>query len=181
MDQDSSNPSTQRDRDEAERDQSSSHHDTTVAPVQLFYSYCHSDEAYRRTLETHLALLKRRRIIESWNDRDIQASEEWRVEISQHLDGAKIILLLISADFLASDYCYDIEMQRAMQRHNAGEASVIPIILRACDWDKAPFSKLQALPTDAKPVNSWADRDEAFTIIARRIRELIERRYLPHA
>lgn len=72
----------------------------------------------------------------------------------------------MSADFLASDYCYDVEMQRALARHQAGEAAVLPVILRACNWSRAPFAKLQALPRDAKPVKSWANRDDAWTNVA---------------
>lgn len=179
MDQDPSNASPKLDDDKESQDQSSIRDPTPKQPVRLFYSYSHSDEEWRRKLETHLALLKKRGLIESWHDRDILASEDWKDQISQHLDRADIILLLVSADFLASDYCYDIEMQRAMQRHNAGEACVIPIILHACDWADAPFSKLQALPTNAKPVSSWADTNEAFSITAKGIRAVIERRFLP--
>jgi len=99
---------------------------------------------------------------------------EWAGQIDEHLNSARIILLLVSADFLASDYCYDIEMKRAMERHEAGEARVIPIILRTCDWTSAPFAKLQALPTDAKPVDSWPSADAAFTDIARAIRRVVQ-------
>ena len=100
----------------------------------------------------------------------IGAGQEWEGQIDEHLNSARIILLLISSDFIASDYCYDIEMRRAMSRHEAGEACVIPIILRPVDWEAAPFSKLQVLPTDAISVKQWGDRDEAFLNIAKGIR-----------
>jgi len=144
--------------------------------VEVFFSYSHRDQDLRAQLETHLSLLKHQGIISSWHDRKIIAGTEWAREIDEHLNTAQIILLLISADFLASSYCYDIEVMRAMERHNAGEARVIPIILRHCDWNLAPFGKLQALPTDGKPVDSrnWYNKDEAFHNIAQGIRKAVE-------
>ena len=139
-------------------------------PVKLFYSYSHKDESLREKLETHLALLRREEIIAEWHDRRIGAGEEWKEQIDEQLNSADIILLLVSADFLASDYCFDIETQRAIERHDAGEAKVIPVIIRPCDWHTAPFGKFQGLPKDAKPVTTWSDQDEAFTDIARGIR-----------
>jgi hypothetical protein len=112
-------------------------------------------------------------VIREWYDREITAGTEWKGQIDQHFNSAGVILLLISADFLASDYCYDVEMKRALERHDQGEARVIPVILRPVDWKGAPFGKLQALPTDAKPVNSWNNRDEAFTDVARGIRQAV--------
>lgn len=143
-------------------------------PIKLFYSYAHEDEALRERLEVHLKLLKRQGILQDWHDRAIGAGSEWAEQISTHLESADLILLLISPDFIASDYCWDIELKRAMERHEAGEARVIPIILRETDWTGAPFGKLQALPKDAKPVKSWPDQDAAFVDIARGIRKIAE-------
>lgn len=95
-------------------------------------------------------------------------------KVDEHLNTSQIILLLISPDFIASDYCYDKEMNRALERHEVGEARVIPVILRPVDWTKAPFSKLKALPTDGKAVTKWANRDSAFLDIAQGIRKVIE-------
>jgi hypothetical protein len=145
----------------------------TQSSIRLFYSYSHKDEDMRDELEKHLSILKRRGLITGWNDRRIGAGKEWEKEVSAHLENAQIILLLISADFIASDYCYSIEMKKALQRHEIGEARVVPIILRPVDWAEAPFSKLQILPTDARPVTLWEDTDEAFSIIVRGIREAI--------
>lgn len=146
----------------------------TSGPIELFYSYAHEDEALRERLEVHLTLLKRQGILQDWHDRDIGAGSEWAKQISAHLESADLVLLLISPDFIASDYCWDIELKRAMERHEAGEARVIPIILRETDWTGAPFGKLQALPKDAKPVKSWPDQDAAFVDIARGIRKAAE-------
>lgn len=142
--------------------------------VHLFYSYSHKDEELRDELETHLAILRRQGFIHGWHDRQISAGREWAGEIDRNLDTAHIILLLVSASFIASDYCYDKEMKRALQRHEAGEARVIPVIIRSVDWRGAPFGKLKVLPRDGKPVTSWPNRDEAWTYVTRRIREAVE-------
>ncbi len=102
------------------------------------------------------------------------AGDEFKGEIDKHLNSARVILLLVSPDFLASDFCWNVEMLRAMERHEQGEARVIPIILRVCNWSSAPFRKLQALPTDAVPVTKFSDRDEAFTDIERGIRDVVK-------
>lgn len=124
----------------------------------LFFSYSHADEALRDQLEKQLAMLKRQGAIETWHDRRIGAGSDFGSEIDDHVNKDDIILLLVSSDFLASDYCYDREMLRAMERHKAGEAVVIPVILRACDWHNAPFGKLNAVPRDGRPVTLWPDR-----------------------
>jgi TIR domain len=142
-----------------------------AAPISLFYSYSHKDEALRKKLETHLSLLRYEGVIRDWHDRRIVAGTEWDGIIKDSLDHAGIILLLVSADFLASKYCGDVEVARAMEHHEAGTARVIPVILRPVDWHSALFGKLQALPRDGKAVTRWKNRDEAFTDIARGIRE----------
>jgi hypothetical protein len=141
--------------------------------IELFFSYAHEDELLRNELAKHLRLLERQGVITAWHDRKIGAGREWKGQIDEHLNAAEVILLLISSDFLDSDYCYDVEMRRALERHEAGEARVIPVILRHCDWTHGPFAKLQALPKDARPVMAWADRDEAFTDVARGIRQAV--------
>jgi hypothetical protein len=143
-------------------------------PVEVFYSYAHEDEKLRNELEKHLSILKRTGVITGWHDRKIVAGHDWEKEIDARLNTAKVILLLISADFLASDYCYGIEMERALQRGEAGEACVIPVILRDVDWKDAPFRKLQALPIDGKAVTSWGNRDRAFRNVAEGIKRAVK-------
>ncbi|WP_138502597.1 toll/interleukin-1 receptor domain-containing protein [Nostoc sp. PA-18-2419] len=143
-------------------------------PVKVFFSYSHKDEALRDELATHLSMMKRQGIIEAWHDREISAGSEWANAIDDNLEVADIILLLVSANFLASDYCYDKEMTRAMERHETREARVIPVILKPTDWNGAPFGKLQALPKNAKPVTTWPDQDEAFVNVAQGIRRVVE-------
>jgi hypothetical protein len=144
-------------------------------PVEIFYSYAHEDEALRDELQKHLSLLKRQGLIGGWHDRMLSAGQEWGSEIDRHVNSADIILLLVSPDFLASDYCYNVEMKTALQRHKQSAAVVIPIILRPVDWSGAPFGHLQALPRDGTPVTSWPNRDEAFKSIAQGIREVVDR------
>jgi hypothetical protein len=145
-----------------------------AARISLFYSYSHKDEGLRDELKAALSGLRRQGVIAEWHDRRIGAGTEWAGQIDRNLEAADIILLLVSADFLDSDYCWDVETKRAMERHEAGAARVIPVILRSCDWHTAPFGKLQALPRDGKPVASWTNRDEAFTDVARGIRETVK-------
>ena len=143
---------------------------TSPASIEVFYSYAHEDEALIKGLRKQLSILKRQDVICDWYDREIMAGTEWKGQIDQHLNSAGVILLLISPDFLASDYCYDVEMKRAVERHEQGDAHVIPVLLRKVHgWQCAPFGKLQALPTGEKPVTSWRIRDEAFADVARGI------------
>src|SRR5258707_15301225 len=119
--------------------------------IKVFFSYSQKDKKLRSGLEKYLNHLKRQQLIVGWYDGEIGAGKEWEQEINKHLNEAHIILLLVSQDFMASDYCYDIEMQKALERHKAGEAQVIPVILRPSIWQDTPIGKLQALPTGARP------------------------------
>jgi len=122
-------------------------------------------------------LLQRQGQIILWSDTDINAGEEWEREVHQHLESADIILLLISPDFISSDYCYSTEMERAIERHDHDDAHVIPILLRPVHWNKAaPFAKLQMVPTNAKPVTSWPNRDDAFHDVTEHIVRVLSKR-----
>src|SRR5216683_422089 len=134
---------------------------TSPTPVEIFCSYAHEDEAWLRKLERHLSLLKRQGLISLWHDRLITPGTDWAASIDTHLETASVILLLVSADFFSSNYCFGVEMQRALARQEASEARVVPILVRPVDWREAPFAHLQALPTDAKPIASWQDEDRA--------------------
>jgi hypothetical protein len=140
--------------------------------VKIFFCYARKDKPLLKELHTHLFPLYREGLINMWHDGDISAGAEWEQEISSHLNEAEIILLLISPNFMASDYCYGIEMKRAMERHEKGEARVIPIILRSVNWQSI-LGKLQALPTDAKPIMRWSTRDEAFYNVVEGIRKVV--------
>jgi internalin A len=140
----------------------------------LFYSYSHKDEGLRNELETHLKLLQREGLIDAWHDRKIEAGDEWKRKIDDNLDRADIILLLVSADFIASDYCWDKEMMRALERHEKGDARVVPVIVRDVNWKRAPFAKLQALPENGRAVTKWEDKDSAWRNVADGIERLVE-------
>jgi CheY-like chemotaxis protein len=114
-------------------------------------------------------------VITNWHFRKISAGKEWEGEINSHLNSAHIILLLISPNYLASKYCNDIEMKRAIERHDRGEARVIPVILSEVkNWEATPFAKFQALPENAKPIMKWRDREDAFKNIAEGIAQTVK-------
>jgi internalin A len=138
---------------------------------RAFVSYSHKDESLRAELDTHLKLLGRRGLLEIWTDQRIGAGEEWKGQIDKNLERADLVLLLVSPAFFESDYCYDLEMQLAMERHEEGSARVIPILVRPIsNWQAAPFGKLQALPAGGKPVTTWSGgrtgRDKAWANVA---------------
>ena len=145
-------------------------------PVEIFISYAHEDERLLKRLKLHLAHLHGQGLITLWHDHDITAGTEWATEIDTHLNTAQIILLLVSPAFTASSYCTSIELQRALDRHEAHEARVIPIILRPVPWEEARFGKLQALPTGARPVTgrTWRNVDEALATVTEGIRKVVE-------
>lgn len=143
--------------------------------LQVFISYSHQDEALKNELVKHLSPLKRLELIDDWHDRKISAGDQWDTAITDALKAADIVLLLVSIDFINSRYCYDIEMESALERERRNEVVVIPVIARNCMWKTTEFARLQATPTDGKAIASWADKDEALTVVAQRITEVAER------
>ncbi|WP_448266002.1 SUMF1/EgtB/PvdO family nonheme iron enzyme [Nostoc sp. DSM 114159] len=144
--------------------------DVSLEPLKVFCSYSHNDEPLKDELAKHLTMLERQGIISTWHDRKIPPGREWDEEINENLNIADIILLLVSSDFIYSKYCWDVEVTKAIQRHEAGEACVIPIILRNVSWQDAPFAKLQALPKNTQPIKSWSNQDDAFANVAQGIK-----------
>lgn len=147
-----------------------------AGPLHVFVSYSHRDEKFRDELEKHLAPLKRSVQIETWLDRKVLPGVALQDGIDRLLETSDIVLLLVSADFVASDYCYKREMQTAINRHNAGQARVIPIITTPVDWRDTPIGQLLALPKDGKPVTAWPHRDKAMIDVARGIRQAVKER-----
>src|SRR5437016_5410581 len=143
-------------------------------PFDIFISYAHKDRKLRDELAVHLGNLRNQHIISDWYDGDLIPGIEWEPDILAHLRTARIILLLISAHFMNSSFCQDIEMQEALARHQARQARVIPILLRPTDWQDAPFATLQMLPSHAKPVSRWPTHDDAFADVIKGIRKAIE-------
>jgi formylglycine-generating enzyme required for sulfatase activity len=142
-------------------------------PLRVFWSYSHKDESLRDELHEHLSVLRRAGLIADWHDRKIGAGKEWKDEIDRHLGDADIVLLLISASFMASEYCWGEEMAKALSRHEQNEARVIPVMLRPCDWQETPVARLQAVPKDARPITQWADRDLAYVDVTTAIRHAV--------
>lgn len=152
-------------------------------PVTIFFCYARKDKALLNELKTHLRPLQRQGIIEVWDDGAISAGTEWEQEIAKHLDAAQVILLLVSPDFMNSDYCYSVEMKRAIERHERKEAHIIPVIVDHVYWQIDPLSKLQALPTDGKPVmsNSWQSLNEALFDVTVGIHKVVQQLTQKHA
>ena len=145
-----------------------------MAGIEVFLSYSHVDEGHLVELVKHLGLLRRQGLIDPWYDRRIEAGANVHAEIEAKVESAHVFLLLISPDFVHSDYCYDREMERAMERHHEGSATVIPAILRPCDWHSAPFGGLLAIPKDGRTVTEHENRDRAYLEIARAVRRIAE-------
>jgi hypothetical protein len=148
---------------------------SAAQPWRVFYSYSHSDldAGLRQKLAKYLAPLRHQKKIEEWYDRKIEPGTNWNAEINARLESAHLILLLLSADFLDSDYCLGVEVEKAFTRLKRGEVKVVPILLRPCLWQRSPFSELQIIPRDAKAINSWASEEEALTDVANEIAGLI--------
>jgi hypothetical protein len=142
--------------------------------ISVFCSYSRHDEPLRQELDKHLMALERAGMISLWHDRKIPTGAEWQPELDARLEQAQIILLFVTSNFVASDFCWKIELERAMQRHRSGQARVIPILLEPVFWRLAPFAALQVLPKDGVPVTSWANRDQAYAEIVRSIQEVAE-------
>lgn len=147
-----------------------------IRQLRVFIAYSREDNEHRIRLEKHLSPLKRSAEISTWYDGEIELGKDWETEIRTALNLSDIILLLISPDFIHSDYCYEVEMKRALERHEAGEATVVPILIRHCAWEDTPFARLQLLPRNGQPLYSgnWSTVDEAFSQVSKEIKSLIQ-------
>lgn len=148
-------------------------------PLKLFISYSHRDESFKNDLMDHLSSLIRAGQIKVWQDRDIDAGAEWNREILTAIDGADIILMLVTARFMASEFCFSKEMQRAMAHHDQGSATVVPVIASPCRWQDAPFSRLQVLPKDGKAIADWGSPDAAYTNVVSGLARLVNKQTAP--
>jgi len=141
---------------------------------KIFISYAHKDEKYKEELVEHMSGLRRAGIISEWNDRKIVPGQNWSEQISSNLKSSNIILFLISASFMNSDYCMGIEVETALDMHEKGEAQIIPIVIRAVDWTDSEISKIQGLPKDARPISSWENADEAWLDVVGGLKDHIQ-------
>ena len=144
--------------------------------INVFISYSSIDEAARRALEMHLSALKKSGLIRTWTDHRVTAGQDWRAVAEEHLDAAELILLLVSPDFLACDYCHDVQMKRAVERHHARVVRVVPIIIRHVDWTGTLIYGLKPLPAGGRPVIStgWDSQDKAWTNVALGLRAIVD-------
>lgn len=144
-------------------------------PVSVLLCYTYQDASMVNQLKDHLSVLKNNELIDLWDDGDISPGTEWQAECDKHLKQAQIILLLISAPFLASNFCYKVAVQRAIERHESKEACVIPVILRPAQWELVPsLDKLKPLPTEGKPISTWTNRDKAYYNVTDGITKVIK-------
>jgi hypothetical protein len=149
-----------------------------MKPVTLFYSYSHKDTVYKEELETHLRILERQGLLIAWSDRQIEPGDNFKEIIKERLETSDIILLLISADYISSEFCWGVELLRAMERHHARSAKVLPVIVRACQWKHAPFGELMALPENGRPVSEWESSDKAWSSVAQVLWQVCEAKAL---
>ncbi len=140
-------------------------------PISAFVSYSHADAKLKAELIKHLAPLERLKLVSHWDDGEIKPGEHWEKAISDQMAAAKLILLLISSDFIASEFCYERELAAALKRDKAKTARVLPIILRPCLWQDLPFGKLQPVLHEGKPITAWTSPDEAMMEVAKAVRE----------
>ena len=148
-------------------------HGTSMS-IKVFISYAHKDESHKDSLVEHLTTLRRNKIISEWNDRQIVAGQDWKGQISQNLEEAQLILFLVSSTFIASEYCFDVEFGRALEKHKEGTAELIPIIIRPCDWTSTNLGPFQGLPKDAQAITSWSDADAAWMSVIDGIKRRLE-------
>jgi TIR domain len=142
---------------------------------RVFYSYSHKDSDPRDLLRTFLAPLKHSGKIEQWDDREIKPGLNWQTEINKRIETADLIVFLISPDFLNSEYCLGVEVEKALERLKTGAVTVVPILMRECLWEESIFSELQMIPRGGKAIFSrfWQSTDEAFKNVAKEIRDVV--------
>lgn len=142
-------------------------------PLEVFCCYAHEDQEMMVLLSKYLTPLQRLGQITIRSYANFKTGVARGKELSEHLERADLILLLISPDFLASDSCYSIEMRRAIERHEQGSAVAVPLLLRPTYSKNLPFASLQMLPGNGLPISKWADRDDAFLDILQAIGQMV--------
>lgn len=144
----------------------------------LFISYCHQDTRYKNKLLTHLQSLELTHNIDVWYDGKILPGDTIDAEVLKHLNTSDIVLLLVSPYFLASYYCFNVELKKALERHNAGKCIVLPVILSECIIDeKASFSRLMRVPEDGKPIQKFKPQNDGYVNAVLKIKKLIDTKF----
>ncbi len=142
--------------------------------IKTLFCYAYEDVRMANNLKNHLSLLKRNEFITIWDYGNIDAGAMWKQAMESYPNDAQVILLLASSSFIASDYCYSVQIQQAIKRHESKEARVIPVILRPVHLAMPPFDKLQALPDGQKPITAWKPQDEGFKNVAYGIAKVVK-------
>lgn len=142
--------------------------------LRAFISYSHSDEHALERFTKHLAMLKRDGTLVEWFDQKIAPGGDIDAAVSANLDLCDLFVPLISADFLSSGYCYDLELKRALERHDQGSMRVVPVIIQPCDWKASALGRLKALPKDGKPVADWTNENTAWLDVVAQLRNLAD-------
>lgn len=144
-------------------------------PARLFISYSREDQEWAVQLRKHLRVLVWTGVLEVWDDTRLEVGTEWEQTILANLNSADIIVLLVSANFFGSEYCWKNEVPVAVRRGKEKSALVVPIIVEQCAWDKSPFKDFMILPDPKDPIAKWADRNEAWTKVVRAIGDSLKR------
>lgn len=144
-----------------------------MEPLKCFYSYSHQDRESRKKLSDYLAPLRQKNKIVEWYDRDIEPGTNWNNEINDKINSADLIFFLISAEFLASEYSFSVEVELAFNRLKNKGVKIVPILIKPCLWDQSRFSELQIIPRDAKPISSWTSPEDAYYQVAEEVKNLI--------
>jgi hypothetical protein len=144
-----------------------------MRPVRIFYSYCREDAVFQQKLDEHLSDLRRSRLITTWSDQQMRPGTEWQHEIEAQLKSADIILLLVSSRYLNSNYCYDVEMKKALEQYHERGAHVLTILLSPTKWETTPLQQLPVLPVGGQPITEWQNQDKAFLNIADSISKIV--------
>lgn len=152
--------------------------DEASPTLTVVFSYSHKDEALRDELDAHLSVLRRLNIVETWHDRKLVPGQGWGPRIKEMIYAADVILLLLSADFFNSDYCYDEEMRIALERHERGDAVLVPVLARPCQWKQTEIAEIHGLPKDMRAVSLWEDRDLAWNDVAEGITKIARRAHV---
>ena len=142
--------------------------------MKAFISYSHHDEHYLERLKIHLTPMRREKRITDWADKDIYAGSDLDSSISDELENSDLFIALISPDYLASNYCYEKEFDKAMAMQEAGRLTIVPVILQPCEWKITPFGKMKALPKDGKAVSEWTNENNAYLDISNEMRRLLD-------
>ena len=140
--------------------------------LKIFISYSHKDEAILERLRIHLAMLRREGVVETWDDREIRAGQRVNETIADAHDASTVFMPIVSPDFLASVYCYEKEMQTALEKAEQGKMTIFPVIAEPSDWLASPLQKFKAVPRDGKPISEWTNPNNAYLDVVQELRRV---------